>query len=138
MVSGTSVGTELARSVGGFDEAFRSWGGEDIDLGYRLYNAGARFMMSRQASSIHCPHPKSITTNNASAMSNYRYMTEKYGTPIIELLTEFPETITPGEASDGMTPLSFNDVILERGLPGCAAYLARQRAGAAPRNGASS
>jgi glycosyltransferase involved in cell wall biosynthesis len=120
-----SVGTKLLRSVGGFDEAFRSWGGEDLDLGYRLYNSGARFMLNRQASAIHCPHRKSFAANNSAAMENYRYMAAKYGTPIVELLTHFPETTLPEDMTDIVTPFNMNDIIIERGLPGCAEYLAR-------------
>lgn len=125
-----SVPTALARSVGGFDEAFQSWGGEDLDFGYRLFNAGAKFILNRQASAIHCPHPKSFADNNHSAMANYRYMAEKYRTPIIRLLTEIPEE--PQDDYTGLvTPFSFNDVIRERGLPSCAEYLARHGAAAA-------
>ncbi|HEX4729495.1 MAG TPA: glycosyltransferase, partial [Jatrophihabitans sp.] len=51
-----STPTERLRAIGGFDEQFRSWGGEDIDLGYRLHLAGARFVLNRSASSIHYPH----------------------------------------------------------------------------------
>ena len=121
-----SVGTALARSVGGFDEAFQSWGGEDLDFGYRLFNAGARFLLSRDAASIHCPHPKIFGENNLSAMANYRYMAAKYGTPIVELLTHFPESTLPEDMTNVITPFNMNEVIRERGLPGCAEYLARQ------------
>jgi glycosyltransferase involved in cell wall biosynthesis len=122
---GVSAPTALARSVGGFDEAFRSWGGEDLDFGYRLFNAGAKFILNRQASAIHCPHPKSFADNNQGAMANYRYMAEKYGTPIIRLLTEFPEG-APDDFTGFVTPFNLNDVIRERGLPSCAEYLARR------------
>lgn len=120
-----SAGTKLLRSAGGFDEAFRSWGGEDLDLGYRLYNSGAAFMLNRQASAIHYPHPKSFAANNSAAMENYRYMAAKYRTPIIELLTHFPETTLPDDMTGIVTPFNMNDIIIERGLPGCAEYLAR-------------
>ena len=119
-----SVPTALARSVGAFDEAFRTWGGEDLDFGYRLFNAGAKFILNRQASAIHVPHPKNFADNNKSAMVNYRYMAEKYGTPIIRLLTEFPEG-DPEDFTGYVTPWNLNQVIRERGLPSCAEYLAR-------------
>jgi glycosyltransferase involved in cell wall biosynthesis len=119
-----SAGTELARSVGGFDEAFTRWGGEDVDFGYRLYNKGAEFLLNRQASAIHCPHHKGFDVNNKTALENYRYMSRKYGTPIIELLTHFPETFVEG-MPDQITPFNFNDVIIERGLPSCTEHLAQ-------------
>jgi glycosyltransferase involved in cell wall biosynthesis len=122
-----SVSTELTRSVGGFDEAFRSWGGEDIDFGYRLFNAGAKIVLNRQASSVHLPHPKQFTADSRSLLANHRYMAAKYGTPIIELLTEWPETIQEVTV-DSVTPFSMNDVIRERGLPSCSEYLSRRGA----------
>ncbi len=123
--SNVSVETALVRAVEGFDEAFQCWGGEDLDFGYRLYNAGARIILNRQASSIHCPHSKSFADNNRLAINNYRYMAAKYGTPIIELLTHFPETAEYDKPGI-ITPGNINDVIRERGLPSCAEYLTRQ------------
>jgi glycosyltransferase involved in cell wall biosynthesis len=109
-----SVGTGQLRSVGGFDEAFRSWGGEDLELGYRLHRAGSRFVLNRRASAIHLPHEKKYEVNEASAGHNYRYIAAKYGTPITQLLTLFP----------AIGPFTMNDVIRERALPRCADFLA--------------
>jgi GT2 family glycosyltransferase len=41
----TSLRAELFRSVGGYDPRFSTYGGEDPDLGYRLWRAGARFSL---------------------------------------------------------------------------------------------
>jgi glycosyltransferase involved in cell wall biosynthesis len=112
-----SVRTARLRSVGAFDEAFQAWGGEDLDLAYRLHRDGARFIVNRQASSIHCPHYKKFEENDRGAAINYQYMAEKYDTPIARLLRYSPE----------IHPFNINDVIMERGLPRCADYQARQR-----------
>lgn len=40
-------------SVGGFDERFRGYGGEDYDLGYRLLKAGVRFVPEPDALADH-------------------------------------------------------------------------------------
>jgi glycosyltransferase involved in cell wall biosynthesis len=109
-----SAGTRQLRSIGGFDEAFRSWGGEDLDLGYRLHRAGARLVLNRKASAIHLPHEKKYEVNEDSAGHNYRYIATKYGTPITQLLTLFP----------AIGPFTMNDTIRERGLPRCADFLA--------------
>ena len=114
-----SARTEQLRAVGGYDEAFRTWGGEDLDLAYRLFLDGARFVLNRAAASIHYPHHKSFADNEAQAAANYRYMAEKYPTPIIQLLPSFGEAVNP---------FNINEVIEERGLPRCEDYLAQQGA----------
>ncbi|GIH21787.1 glycosyl transferase [Acrocarpospora phusangensis] len=117
-----SARTEQLRSIGMFDEAFRSWGGEDIDLGYRLHRDGARFMVNREAAGVHCPHEKDFDSNIAQVSENYKYMAEKYGTPIIQLLLDV------GDAVGNLDFFKLNDVIRERGLPRCADYLAEREA----------
>jgi len=39
--------------VGGFDTAFRGYGGEDYELGYRLLCAGVRLVADREAQALH-------------------------------------------------------------------------------------
>jgi glycosyltransferase involved in cell wall biosynthesis len=109
-----SVRTDRLRAVGAFDESFDRWGGEDIDLGYRLHRAGTTFVLNRRASSIHYPHHKNIEHNDRCARENYLRMVKKYDTPIIRLLLESPE----------VNPFNINDVISNRALPTCADYLA--------------
>jgi glycosyltransferase involved in cell wall biosynthesis len=113
-----STPTDRLRAIGGFDEQFRSWGGEDIDLGYRLHLAGARFVLNRTASSIHYPHGANFAHNMDTARDNHRYMVAKFGTPVSRLLPLL------GGALNYHT---FNDVILARRLPDCREYL-RDRA----------
>ncbi|MFI9525730.1 glycosyltransferase [Micromonospora rosaria] len=109
----TSARTEQLRRVGGFDEAFRSWGGEDIELAYRLHLDGAHFVVSRDAAAIHYPHEKGHAENKKSGVRNYQYIARRYDTPISRLLEPDP-------------PLDFyglNALIRERGLPDCAEVL---------------
>jgi glycosyltransferase involved in cell wall biosynthesis len=110
-----SAWTEQVREVGMYDEAFRTWGGEDLDLAYRLHLDGARFGVSRTATSIHYPHDKAVDENVLSAYRNYHYIVDKYRTPIIRMLTETPP----------VTFAAFNHTAVQRGLPRCADYLAR-------------
>lgn len=120
-----SANTAQVREVGLFDENLRRWGGEDLDLAYRLHRAGARFVLNRQANAVHVPHPKSFAANNEAANQNYEYLVEKYGnTPILRLLLEFPKG--DNQSIDSVNPFTMNDVIRERGLPSCAEYLAAQ------------
>ena len=113
-----SAPTALVREVGGFDETLTNWGGEDLDLGYRLHRAGARFIVNRRASAFHVPHEKNYLDNEAEVAVNYRAIAAKYDTPITRLLPEFP----------AISPFTMNDVIVERNLPSCAEYLSAQRA----------
>ncbi|TDB74892.1 glycosyltransferase [Micromonospora sp. KC723] len=85
-----SADTAQLRAVGGFDEEFRSWGGEDLDLGYRLHRAGARFVFNRQAKAVHVPHEKPFEELMDGVTLNYHYMAEKYGTPVMRILAELP------------------------------------------------
>ena len=48
-----SIGVEAFWVVGGFDERFRAWGGEDNDLGYRLYQRGVMVVPVRTAMPWH-------------------------------------------------------------------------------------
>lgn len=52
-----SLPKSLFVEVGGFDESFTEWGGEDIDLGLRLFQApNVRWEMQRACRSLHLPH----------------------------------------------------------------------------------
>ncbi len=46
--------------AGLFDESFNSWGGEDVDLGVRLFNKNNMFLMDRSVCSFHWPHKKEV------------------------------------------------------------------------------
>jgi glycosyltransferase involved in cell wall biosynthesis len=111
-----SARTDQLRAVGMFDEQFRSWGSEDVDLAYRLHRDGARIVLSRDAAAIHAPHDKSFEENMRSAVLNQKYMAGKYDTPLIRMFAEDPPVMF----------FDFNDVAIARGLPTCAEYLARQ------------
>ncbi|MEJ3744811.1 glycosyltransferase [Actinomycetes bacterium KLBMP 9797] len=85
-----SAPTADLRAIGGFDEAFRSWGYEDVDLAYRLHRGGARFVVERAASAIHYPHEKDHAHNKQEAAANLRYIVRKFDTPEIRALVADP------------------------------------------------
>ncbi|MEO6503599.1 MAG: glycosyltransferase [Jatrophihabitantaceae bacterium] len=117
-----SAPTDRLRAVGGFDEQIRSWGGEDIDLAYRLHLDGVRFALNRSASSIHYPHGSDLAASMVGARAVHRYLAQKHGTPVAKLLPSL---------GGALNFLTFNDVITARGLPGCADYLRQQATPAA-------
>ena len=49
----SAVPTFLLREAGGFSERVRAWGGEDIELAWRLQKHGARFVRVPQARAYH-------------------------------------------------------------------------------------
>lgn len=51
-----SAETGLLREVGGFEESFHGWGHEDLELGYRLWKAGAHFRADPSVRALHLPH----------------------------------------------------------------------------------
>ena len=114
-----SAPTARLRAVGGFDEQIRSWGGEDIDLGYRLHLDGVRFLVNRSASSIHYPHGSDLSASMAQARGVHRYLAQKHGTPVSKLLPLM---------GGALNFLTFNDVITARGLPSCTEFLRQQAA----------
>lgn len=54
-----SVNADFLREVGGFDEDFTEWGCEDVELGYRLFQHGAMFIVDSEIKRYHQEHPES-------------------------------------------------------------------------------
>jgi glycosyltransferase involved in cell wall biosynthesis len=81
-----SVPTQILRQVGGFDEWFHRWGGEDNELGLRLFQAGCPFHALRGVHSIHIPHSKDPIQRRADARYNTKYIHQKHGLPETEAL----------------------------------------------------
>jgi glycosyltransferase involved in cell wall biosynthesis len=72
--------------VGGFDEDYRSWGGEDTELGYRLHAAGVTFGVSRDAWAVELPHERRLKGNRQHLKRNYLRFLAKHREPLAELL----------------------------------------------------
>jgi len=53
VTANVSLPLALFREVGGFDERFHRWGGEDNELGWRLWSAGAVFLDADEVSVTH-------------------------------------------------------------------------------------
>ena len=55
--SNMSVDAALFERVGGFSDAFSAWGGEDTELGWRLWNEGAFIVAENEAVVLHQLEP---------------------------------------------------------------------------------
>jgi glycosyltransferase involved in cell wall biosynthesis len=78
----SSVRRQVAEAVGGFDTAFRNWGYEDIELGYRLWKRGLAFALHRPAWGFHYPHP---TGSDDQRFINLMQFLAKHPEPTVEL-----------------------------------------------------
>jgi GT2 family glycosyltransferase len=84
-----SVPAEDFWAAGGFDEMFRSWGVEDIELGYRLYRNGSTIVLSRDAWTIEAPAERPpVKKLLYSLMRNGRLFLGKSREPNIEILAD--------------------------------------------------
>ena len=83
-----SVPTADFRAVGGFDEMFRSWGVEDLELAYRLYHNGSVMALSRDAWAIEVPSSRPVKKLLYSLMRNGRLFLDKHHDPHIEILAD--------------------------------------------------
>lgn len=77
-----SAKREQIMKVGCFDENYKGWGVEDIDLGYRLFLGGSTFSLNLEAKAIHLPHEietgvKEVLEKDRD-VNNKIYFHEKY------------------------------------------------------------
>ncbi|KMQ32188.1 glycosyltransferase family 2 protein [Bacillus cereus] len=79
---------DLLIEVGGFDENFGLfWGCEDLELGYRLYLKGCKFIACENAASYHLAHFRSDHQNQHD--HSFTYFCNKHKSPIIAELRKF-------------------------------------------------
>ncbi len=76
MTNNCSVEKDAVLRAGMFDESFIGWGCEDLDLGYRLFQKGYRFVRENKVVSLHQEHP----INYADTSGNIYRFTKKYDT----------------------------------------------------------
>jgi GT2 family glycosyltransferase len=67
--SNVSVTRSAFETVGGFSERFKQWGGEDTELGWRLWNDGATFAVAPSATVFHQVGPSESRDARENARS---------------------------------------------------------------------
>ncbi len=70
--SNLAVPRKLLLEIEGFDENFKKWGGEDIELAYRLLKAGGKFVINNKIETFHQAHSVAPKGEN-----NLPYLVEK-------------------------------------------------------------
>jgi glycosyltransferase involved in cell wall biosynthesis len=80
-----SCRAEDFRAIGGFDDAFRGWGGEDMELGFRLYRHGVPFRISMDAWVIETPHERNMEVGLQELAGNILYYVQKFPEPVMEI-----------------------------------------------------
>ncbi|TNH41783.1 galactosyltransferase-related protein [Photorhabdus luminescens] len=83
-----SVEKELFEKVGCFDEQFISWGGEDIDLGFRFHKANSQFHLFEGIEGVHLSHPENDDVNYKTNLENKKYISEKYSNEMTDWLVK--------------------------------------------------
>jgi glycosyltransferase involved in cell wall biosynthesis len=83
-----SVPAEHFWAAGGFDEMFRSWGVEDLELGYRLFHSGSAMALSRDAWAIELPKQRPVKRLMYSLMRNGRLFLAKHPEPFVEIVAD--------------------------------------------------
>jgi GT2 family glycosyltransferase len=86
MNGNSSIRRELFFRIGRYDEGFRQYGSEDLELGYRLAKAGVRFVYNPRAIGYH-DHVKDFTRFCADM--------ETAGASLIRLYRKYPEIKSP-------------------------------------------
>ena len=80
-----SVHADDFAAVGGFDERFREWGGEDVELGYRLHRRGVPLIADIRPWAIEHPHERDPDASMASAKRNALHILRSHADPAVEL-----------------------------------------------------
>ena len=75
-----SLPKALMMKAGLFDESFRCWGLEDTEMGYRLYQGGARFVYKEAATNYHQLHPSDYPKRWREHARNYKHFCQKHPT----------------------------------------------------------
>ncbi len=73
-----SVERECLNRAGGFDEDFKGWGHEDIDLGIRLCRLGVCYRREKNAVNYHILHESNFMDKREESLKNLRHMINKY------------------------------------------------------------
>ena len=77
------------RRIGGFDEGFRGWGLEDVELAYRFHAQGGSFAYEPRALGYHQAHAVDERRNRESLRANLCYFAAKHRSLAVRLHEDY-------------------------------------------------
>ncbi|AEB46884.1 glycosyltransferase [Micromonospora maris] len=80
-----SMRAEDFHAVGGFDESMTGWGGEDLEMGFKLLRAGVAPHFDKDNWIIEWPHERDMTKRWPEMVANTFKFLRKYPEPVIEI-----------------------------------------------------
>jgi hypothetical protein len=89
LTGNVSVSRSALAHVGGFDEAFKTWGVEHFELGYRLARLGLPFAHARSPVNYHIAHGREAGFYQDQTSSSMKYFQSKFDDPILPAFCEF-------------------------------------------------
>jgi glycosyltransferase involved in cell wall biosynthesis len=78
------------KEAGLFDENFKGWGCEDIEMGHRLYDKGYNVYLNENAVNYHLEHSRSSEIPK-EFINNFNYMYSKHTSLDVELYLDFEQ-----------------------------------------------
>jgi validoxylamine A glucosyltransferase len=93
-------------AAGGFDERFRSWGAEDLELGYRLHHSGVPFVADARPWAVETPHARDQDASTVSNERNILRMLWIHPDPAVELFWAWVADRIVGPAEDACRALA--------------------------------
>lgn len=74
-----SVAREVLHSVGGYEEEYYGWGVDDVDLTYRLLEAGVPLLLDAGPIVYHQEHPYSMGLREQQELRNLQIFARRHG-----------------------------------------------------------
>ncbi|WP_217559715.1 glycosyltransferase family 2 protein [Paenibacillus sp. GbtcB18] len=84
-----SLPLDLFRDLGGFDDTFREWGFEHLELGYRAHRRQIPFAYCREAVNVHLAHPRTGVTYADFIRRSHDTFFRKHPHPVIGAFYDF-------------------------------------------------